>query len=81
MDLVRLMPPLDAAKIGASWGLGHCLGIVLVGGIRMDTGNPEIREQSRANMNMFDMFIFVDLCLCQHEHVLPRGMLAISFWH
>jgi len=25
-----LMPPLDAAKIGASWGLGHCLGIVLI---------------------------------------------------
>lgn len=25
-----LMPPVAAAKIGASWGLGHCLGIVLI---------------------------------------------------
>lgn len=26
-----LMPPLTAAKVGASWGLGHCFGVVMIG--------------------------------------------------
>lgn len=28
-----LMPPLAAAKVGASWGLGHCLGIVMIAAV------------------------------------------------
>ena len=26
----RLMPPIAAAKVGASWGIGHCFGVVVV---------------------------------------------------
>lgn len=26
-----LMPPLTAARVGASWGLGHCFGVVMIG--------------------------------------------------
>ena len=72
LAMFRLMPPLTAAKVGASWGLGHCFGVVMAGrvGQALEVKGLEMRQLWDATwcdmMRHVESLMFTLLCVCWH---------------